>query len=75
MKSGIPKRDETAFILVDIQEKFLPVIHEIDTVIANANRLVEAASILKISLVVTEQYPRGLGRTVDSIDLDAEQKI
>jgi len=75
MKSGMPKRDETAFVLVDIQEKFLPVIHEIDTVIINANRLVQAASILKMPLVVTEQYPRGLGRTVDSIDLDAEQKI
>lgn len=75
MKSGIPKKDEVAFILVDIQEKFLPVIHKIETVIDNTNKLVKAASILKVPLIVTEQYPRGLGRTVDSIDLDAEQEV
>lgn len=75
MKLGMPKKEETAFLLVDIQEKFLPVIHEIETVINNANRLVGAASILKIPLIVTEQYPRGLGRTVDGIDLDAGQGI
>lgn len=72
---GIPKRDETAFVLVDIQEKFLPVIHNIQTVIDNANRLVRGASILKIPLIVTEQYPKGLGRTMDEIHLDEGQEI
>lgn len=75
MKLGMPERNEVAFVLIDIQEKFLPVIHNIETVIANANKLVSSASILKIPLVVTEQYPKGLGRTVDEIDLDEGQKI
>ena len=75
MKPGIPKRDEAAFILIDIQERFLPVIHNIGTVIANANKLVKSASILKLPLVVTEQYPKGLGRTVDEINLDEGQEI
>ena len=75
MKLGIPKRDEVAFVLVDIQERFLPVIHNIKTVIDNANKLVSGASILKVPLIVTEQYPKGLGRTVDEIDLDAGQGI
>ena len=75
MKLGILKRDEVAFVLVDIQEKFVPVIHNIETVIDNANRLVRGASILKIPLIVTEQYPKGLGRTVDDIGLDEEQEI
>ena len=72
---GIPKRDEVAFVLVDIQERFLPVIYSIETVINNANRLVRGASILKIPLVVTEQYPKGLGHTVDEISLDEGQEI
>ena len=75
MKSGIPKRDEVVFVLVDIQERFLPVIHNIDTVIDNANKLVKGASILNIPVIVTEQYPKGLGRTVESITLDAGQEI
>ena len=75
MRSGIPKREDVAFILIDIQERFLPVIHNIQAVIDNANRLVGGAAILKIPLVVTEQYPRGLGHTVDAINLGKEQDI
>ncbi len=72
---GIPNRSETAFILIDIQEKFLPVIHGIETVINNANKLVKGADILKIPLIVTEQYPKGLGHTVDSILFKDNQDI
>lgn len=72
---GIPNRNETAFILIDIQEKFLPVIYEIENVLNNANRLVKAASIMKIPLIVTEQYPKGLGNTIDSIVLEDDQEI
>ena len=75
MKHGIPKRHEVAFILIDIQERFLPVIHNIEAVIENTNRLVGGASILDIPLVVTEQYPKGLGPTVDGIHLDEGQEI
>lgn len=72
---GIPNRVETTFILIDIQEKFLPVIYDIETVISNANKLVKGSSILKIPLIVTEQYPRGLGHTVNSISLENNQEI
>jgi len=75
MKPGIPERDEVAFLLIDIQERFLPVIHSIETVIDNANKLVSGASIMKIPLIVTEQYPKGLGRTVDTINLAEGQEI
>jgi nicotinamidase-related amidase len=75
MELGIPKRDKVAFALVDIQEKFVPVIHNIETVIDNASKLVRGASILRIPLIVTEQYPKGLGRTVDEIGLDEGQEI
>ena len=67
MDLGIIKRDDTAFVLIDIQEKFLPVIYDIQGVIDNANRLVQGASILNIPLLVTEQYPKGLGKTVEGI--------
>ena len=62
-------RKKTAFVLVDIQEKFVPVIKDADEVIKNSNILTKASDILKIPLIVTEQYPRGLGHTSKKINL------
>jgi nicotinamidase-related amidase len=64
---GIIGRNKTAFVLVDIQEKFIPVIDGIEQVISNANILVKAAGILKVPLIVTEQYPKGLGKTSNKV--------
>jgi len=75
MGLGIIKRDDTAFVLIDIQEKFLPVIYDIQGVIDSANRLVQGALILNIPLLVTEQYPKGLGRTVEGIEFGNQEII
>ena len=62
-------REKTAFILVDIQEKFIPAMNKIEDVIKNTNILVKASEILNIPLIVTEQYPKGLGNTIKEIKL------
>jgi nicotinamidase-related amidase len=72
---GIINRNKTAFALIDIQEKFLPAIHKIDAVITNAKILVQSAEILRIPLIVTEQYPKGLGKTVSEIKLPAGSEV
>jgi nicotinamidase-related amidase len=72
---GIINRDKTAFVMIDIQDKFKPVINEIDKVIKNTNILIKAAEILKIPLVVTEQYPKGLGKILKEIQLPQNQQI
>jgi len=74
-KYGIIDRNDAAFVMIDIQEKFLPVIHDIEAVINNSNMLVKSSEILRMPLVVTEQYPKGLGKTIDSIELRSSQKI
>ena len=66
---GILGKEGTVFIMVDIQEKFLPVIHDMKKVIGNSGRLVHASEILGIPLIVTEQYPKGLGKTLKEIRL------
>jgi nicotinamidase-related amidase len=66
---GIIKKETTAFVMIDVQEKFVPAISGINEVIKNANILVKASEILKIPLIVTEQYPKGLGSTVKNIRL------
>ncbi len=66
---GILEREGTVFVLVDIQEKFIPAMSNVDRTIANANILTKTAEILELPLVVTEQYPQGLGRITEKISL------
>ena len=68
-------RDKTAFVLIDIQEKFIPVINKIDKVIKNSKILIKGAEILGIPLIVTEQYPKGLGNTIKEIELPPNTEI
>jgi len=66
----IPKRitrAKTGLIVVDIQEKFVPVILELPRVIQNSLRLINGAGILQLPIFVTEQYRKGLGATVSEI--------
>jgi nicotinamidase-related amidase len=59
--------DTTALLVVDFQEKLLPSIHEAEQCLDAARRLIQACEKLGLPQLVTEQYPRGLGRTVESI--------
>lgn len=49
--------------VIDVQEKLLPVIAAGEAVVAAAGRLADAARILDVPAILTEQYPRGLGPT------------
>lgn len=51
-------------LLVDLQQRLVPAIHDSETVVARAVRLAEAARILDVPIRATEQYPAGLGPTV-----------
>lgn len=54
-------------LLVDLQERLMPAMHEPRPVVANSLILLAAAGRLGIPAVVTEQYPQGLGPTVPEI--------
>jgi nicotinamidase-related amidase len=62
-------RGSTAFVLVDLQERFVPVMHGIGKVVDNSRMLVKAAGMLGVPVIATEQYPKGLGRTVAGVEL------
>jgi nicotinamidase-related amidase len=59
--------EQCALIVVDIQEKLLPPIWEKDRLIRNAQLLIRLAGILKIPVLVTTQYNKGLGNTVPEV--------
>ncbi|OWY23631.1 hydrolase [Sphingobacteriales bacterium UPWRP_1] len=72
---GIPHRPQTALLLIDIQERLMPVIANRQQVIDNANKLLQGAQILNLPVIVTEQYPRGLGKTCSEIQLPPNQPV
>lgn len=57
-------RDRSALIVIDLQERLAPAIEGIAPVLSNAKRLMLAAERLSVPVLVTEQYPNGLGHTV-----------
>lgn len=61
------EREDTLLLMIDIQEKFRSVIAEMEKVIGNAKTLLRGCNILDIPVVVTEQYPQGLGPTVEEL--------
>ena len=60
-------RDDSALVVIDVQEKLLPVIANHAELSWNIVRLLEGAGILGVSVCGTEQYPKGLGKTVGTI--------
>lgn len=60
-------RAKTGLLVIDIQDKFRPVIGRFDTVAARAALLVRGFTLLNLPIVVTEQYPRGLGKTAEPL--------
>jgi nicotinamidase-related amidase len=66
------KREDTTLIVVDVQEAFRKAIPQFDDVAARVRTLVEGARVLGVPIVVTEQYPKGLGSTVPEVGLDGE---
>ena len=62
--SSLLSRDRSVLLVIDLQERLAPAIEGIAPVLANAKRLMGAAERLSVPMLVTEQYPRGLGHTV-----------
>ena len=55
---------DSVLLLVDLQQRLVPALHDGETVVARAVRLAEAAQLLDVPICATEQNPDGLGPTV-----------
>lgn len=60
-------RQGTGLLILDVQEKFGPVIPGFDSLVNNVLRLVFGFQMFDMPILVTEQYPKGLGGTVGKI--------
>ncbi|RBP12273.1 nicotinamidase-related amidase [Roseiarcus fermentans] len=61
---------DTTLLIVDFQVRLMPAIDEGAAAIANARRLVDAATLFRVSTLFTEQNPKGLGPTVPELAPD-----
>lgn len=58
---------EALCLVIDVQERLMPVIRRQEEVVSDIVRLIRGMQILGIPVLATEQYPKGLGKTVPEI--------
>lgn len=59
--------DRAVLVIVDVQEAFRKAVPAFDEIAAACARLAEGAAAIGIPIVITEQYPKGLGATVPEL--------
>jgi isochorismate hydrolase len=57
-------RTASRLLIVDVQEKLVPMIANYQRMLGNCRQLIHGAKILEVPVFATEQYPKGLGHTV-----------
>lgn len=60
-------REDSLLLIVDIQERLAAAMEERSTVITNTGHLIALSQLLAMPIIVTEQYPKGLGHTVPEL--------
>jgi nicotinamidase-related amidase len=65
--SRLLTRECAALVIIDVQEKLLAVMQDKEKIVQNICKLIDFARIVGLPIIVTEQYPKGLGPTVKQI--------
>ncbi len=71
--------ENSIVLILDIQEKLTPHIHNHEQIIKNTNILLEGLKAFNMPTILNEQYPKGLGKTLECIkekvDCEANEKL
>lgn len=59
----ILSKEKTALLVIDVQQRILPVINDWEIVVANTLKLINGFRVMNVPIYYTEQYPKGLGGT------------
>jgi nicotinamidase-related amidase len=59
--------ENTILVVIDVQEKLSRLIYQRDKIVANLQKLIQGIKVLGIPIILTEQYPQGLGPTIPEI--------
>jgi nicotinamidase-related amidase len=67
MKPEVLDRNRSVLLLIDVQERLFPHVYEHQRMLTRVDLLLTAAKLMQVPLLLTEQYPKGLGNTIDEI--------
>jgi nicotinamidase-related amidase len=67
MEKFLLDKDDAVLLIIDVQERLAAVMEQKDKVAKNIQHLIELAKMVKMPVVVTEQYSKGLGGTVPEL--------
>ena len=65
--NGKLQRDRTALVVVDVQEGFRRAIPDFERIARATATLIQGAEAMGVPVIATEQYPKGLGKTVPEV--------
>jgi nicotinamidase-related amidase len=60
-------REKTALVLIDVQEKLFRLMPDQEALVGHLQQLVRGAQVLKLPIVWAEQYPEGMGKTIQAV--------
>ncbi len=60
-------KENAAGLIIDIQERLYPYIHEHEQLTRNTEILIKGLKAIEIPLLVTQQYTKGLGATIPPV--------
>jgi nicotinamidase-related amidase len=60
-------RENSVGLVIDIQERLVPAMEENEIFVENSKKLIQGLQILGLPLLVTQQYTKGLGETIDEV--------
>jgi nicotinamidase-related amidase len=61
--------ENSALVVIDVQEKLMPAMANDARLSARIQLMIKGSGLLKIPIIVTEQYPKGLGPTTPDVQL------
>jgi nicotinamidase-related amidase len=67
MKPELLSRERSILVVIDVQERLFPSIHQRERMLARIDLLLFAAKLMGIPVLFTEQYPKGLGPTIEEV--------
>jgi len=68
-------QEEAILLIIDIQDRLVPAMKYKEQVIRNTNTIISFAKNLGIPIIVTEQYPKGLGKTISDLSDNLKESL
>lgn len=75
ISSALFKRQHSTLLIVDVQQKLVPTIAASATITRSITFLQRVAAVLNVPVVISEQYPQGLGNTIGDIRSESPDAV